>query len=50
MGENCDAHKGQLISQNDLWMSSFEPKNERKYFSISALPGSNHKNNGSLSC
>ena len=23
--------------QNDFWMSSFEPKNERKYFCTSAL-------------
>ena len=23
--------------QNDFWMSSFEPKNKRKYFCISAL-------------
>ena len=28
--------KGQIIS-NDFWMSSFEPKNEQKYFCISAL-------------
>ena len=32
--------KSQLISdkENDFWMCSFKPKNERKYFCIFALP------------
>ena len=42
--ENFPAQKSDLALvkvsyfQNDFWMSSFEPKNEQKYFCISALP------------
>ena len=33
-----------IYFQNDFWMSSFEPKNERKYFCISALASKNKPN------